>query len=85
MFESGERCSCCGEPLRMKRKGSEVKPGKCPSPLSQAPSPSPGNVVLPPIRFTEMKFVDAESEVPDDGGALPAMLQENQGRNHLLG
>lgn len=72
---SVQRCSCCGEPLKV-RSSSHGK-GKNPVIISQAPAPSPRasygfrnddhrNLDLPHIRYTELKFSDTESELLDD-------------------
>ncbi|XP_020537635.1 probable myosin-binding protein 5 isoform X2 [Jatropha curcas] len=66
------RCSCCGEPLRIK----PYFKGKGSSMVSQAPTPSPRftnlrndehrNIELSHMRYNELKFSDNESELHED-------------------
>uniref|UniRef100_A0A5B7A5I8 GTD-binding domain-containing protein n=1 Tax=Davidia involucrata TaxID=16924 RepID=A0A5B7A5I8_DAVIN len=81
---SVHRCSCCGEPLKM-RPNSKVMARNSSingSLVSQAPAPSPRapivtwkneearNLELPHIRYTELKFMsDNESDLPEDEDA----------------
>lgn len=88
---SGNRCSCCGDPLKMKTSHSKS------SLLSQAPTPSPRaaflttlkneesrNMELPHIRYTELKFMsDTESELPDDEYISNVLIPDNQGRDDV--
>ncbi|XP_059303865.1 probable myosin-binding protein 5 isoform X2 [Lycium ferocissimum] len=82
------RCSCCGEPLKMKTKysrNSSMNGNLC----SQAPAPSPrspltwkneesGNMELPHIQYTKLKFIsDNDSDLPDDEG------HQNAGREDI--
>lgn len=90
-----QRCTCCGEPLKTK-PSSHSKNGpksrRSTSPISQAPAPSPRgpfvtlrnedapNLMLPHIRYTELKFnPDAGSDVPGHDASLNALLPDNQG------
>ncbi|KAF5198919.1 Myosin-binding protein [Thalictrum thalictroides] len=70
------RCSCCGEPLRVKSSFQHAPNGDI---VPQAPAPSPRVLAksksmetrrvdpLPHIRYTELKFMsDTESEIPED-------------------
>ncbi|KAJ8553842.1 hypothetical protein K7X08_024520 [Anisodus acutangulus] len=72
-------CSCCGEPLKLRTKysrNSSINGNHC----SQAPAPSPrspltwkneesGNMELPHIQYTKLKFIsDNDSDLPDDEG-----------------
>ncbi|XP_010028475.1 probable myosin-binding protein 5 [Eucalyptus grandis] len=90
-----QRCTCCGEPLKMKpssRSKNGQKSGKCTSPIAQAPAPSPrgpfvtlrneeaSNLMLPHIRYTELKFnPDAGSDIPGHDASSNAQLPDNQG------
>ncbi|XP_060204737.1 probable myosin-binding protein 5 isoform X2 [Lycium barbarum] len=82
------RCSCCGEPLKMRTKysrNSSMNGNLC----SQAPAPSPrspltwkneelGNMELPHIQYTKLKFIsDNDSDLPDDEG------HQNAGREDI--
>ncbi|PKI63169.1 probable myosin-binding protein 5 [Punica granatum] len=73
--------------------GSSQKPGKSTSPISQAPAPSPRgplttlkngdgpNLMLPHIRYTELKFMsDNDGEIQDDDSAFNGIVPENQGK-----
>uniref|UniRef100_A0A5B7A2D5 GTD-binding domain-containing protein n=1 Tax=Davidia involucrata TaxID=16924 RepID=A0A5B7A2D5_DAVIN len=77
--EKIHRCSCCGEPLKMRPSSKKMARNSSISGslLSQAPAPSPRapgatwkNEELPHIRYTELKFMlDNESELPEDEDA----------------
>ncbi|XP_056175045.1 probable myosin-binding protein 5 [Syzygium oleosum] len=90
-----QRCTCCGEPLKTK-PSSHSKNGpksrRSTSPISQAPAPSPRgpfvtlrndeapNLMLPHIRYTELKFnPDAGSDIPGHDASSNALLPDNQG------
>ncbi|OVA11957.1 Zein-binding domain [Macleaya cordata] len=76
------RCSCCGEPLRVKATFQQALVRSLTmnrADVPQAPTPSPraqvttkneesrGLDMLPHIRYAELKFVsDTESEIPED-------------------
>lgn len=92
---SNQRCSCCGEPLKVKG-GSSQKPRKSASPISQALAPSPrgpsmaprsgegSNLMLPHIRCTELKSLpDADKEIQEDNSTIPETVPENQGM-HII-
>ncbi|KAF8037209.1 hypothetical protein BT93_B0193 [Corymbia citriodora subsp. variegata] len=90
-----QQCMCCGEPLKVKLSSHSkngAKSGKCTSPVSQAPTPSPRgpfvtlrneeapNLMLPHIRYTELKFnPDAGSDVPGHDTSSNVLLPDNQG------
>ncbi|KAK4362416.1 hypothetical protein RND71_017657 [Anisodus tanguticus] len=81
-------CSCCGEPLKLRAKysrNSSINGNHC----SQGPAPSPrspltwkneesGNMELPHIQYTKLKFIsDNDSDLPDDEG------HQNAGREDI--
>lgn len=65
VFEKGNdhRCTCCGQPLKVKSTGSNGSKAKNSSLSSLAPSPSPR---APPIKYTELKLRPDEPEVQED-------------------
>ncbi|KAK4350475.1 hypothetical protein RND71_029788 [Anisodus tanguticus] len=83
-------CSCCGEPLKLRTiysRNSSINGNHC----SQAPAPSPrspitwkneewGNLELPHIQYTKLKFIsDNDSDLPDDEGhqnAVKCLIRE---------
>lgn len=82
---TSNRCSCCGEPLKVK---SSYSKGKIAG-LSHAPAPSPRapfvtvrneeprNLDLPHIRYTELKIMsENESELPEDEDGLNALNRQ---------
>lgn len=76
------RCSCCGEPLRVRATFQQALVRSLTmnrADVPQAPTPSPraqittkneesrGLDILPHIRYAELKFIsDTESEIPED-------------------
>ncbi|XP_059290187.1 LOW QUALITY PROTEIN: probable myosin-binding protein 5 [Lycium ferocissimum] len=63
------RCSCCGEPLKMKSKYSRNASMKGNNPYSQAPAPSPRSPWRNEAHYTEVKFISNNYlDIPDDGG-----------------
>ncbi|XP_027337903.1 probable myosin-binding protein 5 [Abrus precatorius] len=79
---STQRCSCCGKPLKV--KASYVK-GKRSASFARAPTPSPRafpystsksedhhGLELPHIRYTELKFMSDDSELPEDEDSFNA-------------
>ncbi|XP_043723678.1 probable myosin-binding protein 5 [Telopea speciosissima] len=84
------RCSCCGEPLRIRTSFPQGLNG---SHFPQTPAPSPrgllvktkpeeksrGSDTLPHIRYTELKITsDTESEIPEDEDGSISLTPENQ-------
>ncbi|XP_059644343.1 probable myosin-binding protein 5 [Cornus florida] len=94
------RCSCCGEPLRMRSSSRSTMTRSSSinaSLLSQAPAPSPRtpmmtlryeeprNLDLPHIRYTELKFIsDNESEHPEDEDGSNADNQSTKEENKAV-
>ncbi|KAI3464018.1 hypothetical protein Pfo_020681 [Paulownia fortunei] len=81
------RCSCCGEPLKLRSSSKYVRSLSMNSP---APSPRASwlasrneegrNIELPRIRYSELKLMsDTNSEVPEDD----ASNVDNQGREDV--
>ncbi|GLU12269.1 hypothetical protein SLE2022_289640 [Rubroshorea leprosula] len=81
------RCSCCGEPLKVKVKPSNVK-GKNPVVLSSAPAPSPRALFssrnedrgldMSHIKYKELKLVPDESEHHEDDDSSSTVSLEKQ-------
>ena len=83
------RCSCCGEPLKVK---SSYSKGKGAGAYSQAPAPAPSprasfvtlrneesrNLDLPHIRYTELKFMSGNDSPPEDVDGLGATTSDIQ-------
>ncbi|XP_019052965.1 PREDICTED: probable myosin-binding protein 5 [Nelumbo nucifera] len=97
---SMHRCSCCGEPLRIKpsfRRGFLpcLPSNECDFPQAPASSPIKANdeeprgfdqVQIPLIRYTEAKLVsDTESEIPEDDESLSTITEDNQCREDVKG
>ncbi|KAJ8550668.1 hypothetical protein K7X08_000038 [Anisodus acutangulus] len=60
------RCSCCGEPLKMRSKYASMKGN---NPYSEDPAPSPRSPWRNEAHYTEVKFIcDNDLDIPDDGG-----------------
>ncbi|XP_030531196.2 probable myosin-binding protein 5 [Rhodamnia argentea] len=90
-----QRCTCCGEPCKMKpslHSKNSQKSGKSTSPISQAPAPSPRgpfvtlrneeapDLTLPHIRYTELKFnPDTGSDILGHEASSNALLPDNHG------
>ncbi|PIN22655.1 hypothetical protein CDL12_04639 [Handroanthus impetiginosus] len=79
------RCSCCGEPLKLRSSSKYVRSlsmnGPTPSPraswLSSNKNEDGRNVEMPHVKYTELKLMsDSESEVPEDD----ASNVDNQGK-----
>ncbi|KAK7304571.1 hypothetical protein VNO77_42452 [Canavalia gladiata] len=72
---STQKCSCCGEPLKVKSSYAKVKHSssfaRAPTPSPRAfPFSSPRALDLPHFRFTELKFMpynDSELQEDEDG------------------
>ncbi|KAH1080233.1 hypothetical protein J1N35_019994 [Gossypium stocksii] len=85
------RCTCCGQPLKVKSTGSNGSKGKNSSMSSLAPLPSPR---APAIKYTELKLKPDEPEVQEDndrskglekplkddgkGGTMPSMPEGDE-------
>ncbi|XP_061373513.1 probable myosin-binding protein 5 [Gastrolobium bilobum] len=81
---SNQRCSCCGEPLKVKSSNAKVKHSES---FARAPTPSPRAfpfatsktdepLELPHIRYSGLKFIsDNDSELPEEEDSFNANSQ----------